>query len=239
MVLNYEALCDLNENVFNVCVQSRWLSPGFFFISFSSESQSELVYLQEVWPVILLPHETSSPPSQWPPALLVATWQTTWKQEQKSTNTDISYSSRSHAVPALARASLRADARAAGPPDALLHRGHSGQKHVRVRPGRPDADSTVSELVLHQSDSVLPDPDLRAHADPPGSVPARARGHVRVHLPVPALRGRLYTRADPSRPAGWDLNPFCHVFIVRILYWADPRTVLWLAEPLRSIWKLL
>lgn len=65
----------------NVC-------PVQVTLPFSSESQSELAYLQEVWPVILLPHETSSPPSQWPPALLVATWQTTWKQEQKCTRTE-------------------------------------------------------------------------------------------------------------------------------------------------------
>lgn len=107
-----------------------------------------------------------------------------------------------HAVPSRQRASLRADARAAGSPDALLHRGHSGQKRVHVRPGGADTDSAVSELIFHESDSLLSDPDLRAHADPPGSVAARAHGYVRVHLPVPALRGRLYARADPTRPAG-------------------------------------
>lgn len=128
--------------------------------------------------------------------------QNTWKQEQECTRTDTSPPRAHNAVPALARAPLRADARAARPPDALLHRGHSGPERVRVSPARADADSAVPELVLHQPDPVLPDPDLRAHADSPGPDAARARGDVRVHLPVPTLRRRLYARADPTRPAG-------------------------------------
>lgn len=65
-----------------------------------------------------------------------------------------------HAVPSRERASLRTDARAAGSPDALLHRGHSGQKRVHVQPSDAGTDSTVSELFFHESDSLLSDPDL-------------------------------------------------------------------------------
>lgn len=166
------------------------VSSFFSFISFFSESQSELAYLQEVRPVILLPHKTSSAPS-----LVTSRFRSTRPDELHGSRSHQRFSS--HAVPALTRCVLRADARAARSPDALLHRGHSRQKRVRAWPGGAHADPAVSKLVVHQPDPILPDPDLRAHADPPGSVAAGAR--VRVHLPVPA---RLYARADPPRPAG-------------------------------------
>lgn len=219
------------------------LSPGFFLSSSSHSSQrtnQSSCTCRKFDP--LFPSLTGhNLPHQQP---LRATWQTTWKQKYRRglrrnfITTDISLFKLNfirHAVPSRQRASLRTDARAVGSPDAFLHRGHSGQKRVRVQPGRSDADTTVSKLIFHKSDTLLSDSDLRAHADPPGFVSARTDGHVRVHLPVPALRGRLYARADPTRPYGWDFIYFSHLnFNFHInRFWGFHR---WMSSGVTGVW---
>lgn len=107
----------------------------------------------------------------------------------------------SHAVPAprspgwrRGGAAVRAHAVAAAcAPDAVLHRGHSGS---RARRAHPHAHAAVPQLLLHQPRVLLPDPGVRAHADPPRLLaPLRCRAGRRLRtqrlrgpsVPLPAV----------------------------------------------------
>lgn len=106
-------------------------------------------------------------------------------------------------------AAVRAHAAAAaGAPDAVLHRGHPGPRARRAHP-RPHA--AVPQLLLHQPRVLLPDPGVRAHADPPRLLaPLRRRAGRRLRtwrlrgpsVPLPADGERLHARPVPPRPPG-------------------------------------